>query len=188
MELDTDELIRINQLKVSFPLDEGTVQALDGIDMTIKKGKVIGVVGESGCGKSITARSILRIIPSPGKIDEGEILLRTKIGSPDGKDYILDLAKLDPDSELLRQIRWGEISMIFQEPMTSFSSYHTLGDQISEAVMVHKKITKKDACSWQLTMLDRVGIPNASTRVKQYPSRVFWWYASTCDDCDGIDL
>ena len=169
MELDADELIRINQLKVSFPLDEGTVQALDGIDMSIKKGKVIGVVGESGCGKSITARSILRIIPSPGKIDEGEILLRTKIGSPDGKEYILDLAKLDPDSELLRQIRWGEISMIFQEPMTSFSSYHTLGDQISEAVMVHKKITKRDALQLAIQMLDRVGIPNATTRVKQYP-------------------
>jgi oligopeptide/dipeptide ABC transporter ATP-binding protein len=169
MELDTDELIRINQLKVSFPLDEGTVQALDGIDMTIKKGKVIGVVGESGCGKSITARSILRIIPSPGKIDAGEILLRTKIGSHDGKEYILDLAKLGPDSELLRQIRWGEISMIFQEPMTSFSSYHSLGDQISEAVMVHKKITKKDALQLAIQMLDRVGIPNATTRVKQYP-------------------
>jgi oligopeptide/dipeptide ABC transporter ATP-binding protein len=169
MELASDELIRINKLKVSFPLDEGTVQALDGIDMSIRKGKVIGVVGESGCGKSITARSILRIIPPPGNIDEGEILLRTKIGSPDGKEYVLDLAKLEPDSELLRQIRWGEISMIFQEPMTSFSSYHSLGDQISEAVMVHKKITRKDALQLAIQMLDRVGIPNASTRVKQYP-------------------
>ena len=80
MPLDTDELIRISNLKVTFPLDEGTVQALDGIDLSIKKGKVIGVVGESGCGKSITARSILRIIPPPGKIDEGEILLKTRIG------------------------------------------------------------------------------------------------------------
>lgn len=169
MELETNELIRINQLKVSFPLDEGTVQALDGIDMSIKKGKVIGVVGESGCGKSITARSILRIIPSPGKIDEGEILLRTKIGSPNDKEYILDLTKLQPESELLRQIRWGEISMIFQEPMTSFSSFHSLGDQISEAVLVHKKTTKKEAVELAIHMLNRVGIPNASTRVKQYP-------------------
>jgi len=169
MELAAEELIRINQLKVKFPLDEGTVQALDGIDMSIKKGKVLGVVGESGCGKSITARSILRIIPAPGKIDEGEILLRTKIGSPDGKEYVIDLAKIDPESELLRQIRWGEVSMIFQEPMTSFSSYHTLGDQISEAIMVHKDITKKDAIALAIKMLERVGIPNAATRVKQYP-------------------
>jgi ABC-type dipeptide/oligopeptide/nickel transport system ATPase component len=89
MLLEKNELIRINNLKVTFPLDEGIVQALDGIDMSIGIGKVVGVVGESGCGKSITARSILRIIPSPGKIDEGEILLRTKIGSSDGEYLIL---------------------------------------------------------------------------------------------------
>ena len=112
---------------------------------------------------------MLRIIPSPGKIDEGEILLRTKIGSPDGEDYVLDITKLDQDSDLLRQIRWGEISMIFQEPMTSFSSYHTLGDQISEAALVHTNISKSDARKLAIEMLDRVGIPNASTRVNQYP-------------------
>ncbi len=169
MQLESDELIRISGLKVTFPLDEGTVQALDGIDMSIKKGRVIGVVGESGCGKSITARSILRIIPAPGRIDEGEILLRTKVGSPNGQEHILDLTKIDANSDLLQQIRWGEISMIFQEPMTSFSSYHTLGDQISEAAMVHEKISKKDARELAIQMLERVGIPNASTRVNQYP-------------------
>jgi len=169
MQLDTNELIRISNLKVTFPLDEGTVQALDGIDLSIKKGKVVGVVGESGCGKSITARSIIRIIPPPGKIDEGEILLRTKIGSSDGEEHVIDLVKIDPDSELMRQIRWGEISMIFQEPMTSFSSYHTLGDQISEAALEHKNITKQEARQLTIQMLDHVGIPNASTRVSQYP-------------------
>jgi oligopeptide/dipeptide ABC transporter ATP-binding protein len=169
MQLDTDELIRITNLKVSFPLDEGTVQALDGIDLSIKKGKVIGVVGESGCGKSITARSIIHIIPEPGKIDEGEILLRTKIGSSDGEEQVIDLAKIDPDSELMREIRWSEISMIFQEPMTSFSSYHTLGDQISEAALVHRDITKEDARKLAIEMLDHVGIPNAPTRMNQYP-------------------
>ena len=169
MQLEPDELIRINHLKVTFPLDEGTVQALDGIDIRIGKGKVIGVVGESGCGKSITARSILRIIPPPGKIEEGEILLRTKIGSPDGKEHVLDLAAIDPESDLFRQVRWGEVSMIFQEPMTSFSSYHTLGDQISEAAIIHDKLSKKDARELAIKMLDRVGIPNASTRFNQYP-------------------
>jgi oligopeptide/dipeptide ABC transporter ATP-binding protein len=169
MELGQDELIRIHNLKVTFPLDEGTVQALDGIDLSIKKGKVVGVVGESGCGKSITARSILRIIPPPGRIDEGEILLRTRIGSANGEEQVVDLAKIDPDSNLLRQIRWGEISMIFQEPMTSFSAYHTIGDQISEAVLIHRKMTKKQAQELTIQMLERVGIPNAATRTNQYP-------------------
>jgi len=163
MQLNPDELIRISNLKVAFPLDEGTVQALDGIDLSIKKGKVIGVVGESGCGKSITARSIIRIIPPPGKIDEGQILLRTKIGSPNGEEHIIDLAQIDSDSDLMRKIRWGEISMIFQEPMTSFSAYHTLGDQISEAALIHSDVNKKEARQLAIQMLDRVGIPNAST-------------------------
>ena len=169
MELDTDELIRISNLKVTFPLDEGTVQALDGIDLSIKKGRVIGVVGESGCGKSVTARSILRIIPPPGKIDEGEIMLKTRIGVPENIEREIDLAKIDPDSDLMRQIRWGEISMIFQEPMTSFSSYHSIGNQISEAVLEHRKTTRKEAYELTIHMLDRVGIPNASTRAGQYP-------------------
>lgn len=169
MPLDTDELIRISNLKVTFSLEEGTVQALDGIELSIKKGKVIGVVGESGCGKSVTARSILRIIPPPGKIDEGEILLRTRIGVPENIEREIDLAKIDPDSDLMRQIRWGEISMIFQEPMTSFSSYHTIGSQIGEAVLEHRKTTRKEASELTIHMLDRVGIPNASTRANQYP-------------------
>jgi oligopeptide/dipeptide ABC transporter ATP-binding protein len=169
MQLETNELIHISNLKVTFKLDEGTVQALDGIDMSIKKRKVIGVVGESGCGKSITARSIIRIIPPPGKIDEGEILLRTRVGSTDGEEHVIDLAKINSDSELMRKIRWGEISMIFQEPMTSFSSYHTLGDQISEAALVHRSLSKQKANQLAIEMLDRVGIPNASTRMNQYP-------------------
>jgi oligopeptide/dipeptide ABC transporter ATP-binding protein len=167
--MDENELIQINHLRVSFALDEGTVHALDGIDMSIGKGQVIGIVGESGCGKSITARSILQIIPPPGKIDEGEILLRTRVGSPNGEEYILDLAKLEPESELLRQIRWGEISMVFQEPMTSFSTYHTLGDQIMEALLMHKKVSKEEARQAAIRMLERVGIPNAPVRVDQYP-------------------
>ena len=169
MQLNSDELIRISNLKVTFPLDEGTVQALDGIDLSIKKGKVIGVVGESGCGKSITARSIIRIIPTPGKIDKGQILLRTKVGSPNGEEHIIDIAQLDEDSEIMRQIRWGEVAMIFQEPMTSFSSYHTLGNQIGEAAIIHRHVTKEEANKLAIQMLERVGIPNAPTRVNQYP-------------------
>ena len=162
MQLNPDELIRISNLKVTFPLEEGT-------DISIKKGKVIGIVGESGCGKSITARSIIRIIPSPGKIDDGQILLRTKVGSPNGEEHIIDITQLDEESEIMRKIRWGEVSMIFQEPMTSFSSYHTLGNQIGEAAMIHRNVTKEEANELAIQMLERVGIPNASTRVNQYP-------------------
>ncbi len=169
MQLGDNDLLRINRLRVTFPLDEGTVQALDGINLTIKKGQVIGIVGESGCGKSITARAILQIIPPPGKIDEGEILIKTKVGSPDNQEYILDLAKLHPNDSILQQIRWGEISMVFQEPMTSFSAYHTLGEQMMEALRVHKKVSRQEAKNAAIRMLDRVGIPNASVRVNQYP-------------------
>lgn len=169
MQLNPDELLKIRNLKVTFPLDEGIVHALDGVNLSIKTGKVLGVVGESGCGKSITARSILRIIPEPGRIDEGEIWLRTKVGSPDGHEQFVDLAKIDPASELMRQIRWGEISMVFQEPMTSFSAYHTLGDQISEALLVHREVSRHEARHMTIEMLERVGIPNASTRIHQYP-------------------
>jgi oligopeptide/dipeptide ABC transporter ATP-binding protein len=150
-------------------LDEGNVQALDGVNLSINKGEVIGVVGESGCGKSITARSILRIIPAPGRIDEGEILLRSNFGASEGQESIIDLAKIDKDSDILGHIRGGQISMIFQEPMTSFSSYHTIGDQISEAAIVHKIADKREAYELAIQMLDRVGIPNAATRMRQYP-------------------
>lgn len=167
--MNENDLIEIKNLRVSFPLDEGTVQALDGIDLSIPKGKVIGIVGESGCGKSITARSILQIIPPPGKIDQGEILLRTKLGSMNDDEHIIDLAKLKPDSDLLRQIRWGEISMVFQEPMTSFSAYHSLGDQIMEALLMHKDVSKEEARQAAIEMLDRVGIPNAAVRLNQFP-------------------
>jgi len=169
MPMNENDLIQIKNLRVSFPLDEGTVHALDGIDLSIQKGKVVGIVGESGCGKSITARSILQIIPPPGKIDQGEILLRTKIGSANGEEQIIDLAKLDPNSELYRQIRWGEISMVFQEPMTSFSAYHTLGDQIMEALLMHKDVSKEEARQAAIQMLERVGIPNPQVRMNQYP-------------------
>lgn len=169
MQSNPEELIRISNLKVSFPLDEGTVRALDGVNLIIKKGKVHGVVGESGCGKSITARSILRIIPPPGRIDEGEIWLQTKVGASNGSEQRVDLAQIDPNSEMMRQIRWGEISMVFQEPMTSFSAYHTLGDQISEALLTHRKVSKREARQKTIEMLERVGIPNAATRFNQYP-------------------
>ena len=170
-------ILEVKNLTKYFPITSGLVlqkkvaevRAVDGVSFAIRRGETLGLVGESGCGKSITARSILRIIPSPGRIDEGQILFRTKLGSSDGKEHVIDLAQIKEDSETLRQIRGGQISMIFQEPMTSFSAYHTLGDQISEAAIVHQAVDKHDAHQLSIEMLERVGIPNAETRVKQYP-------------------
>jgi len=161
--LQDNELIRINDLKVSFPLEEGTVRALRGVDLVMKKNRVIGVVGESGCGKSITARSILRILPEPGQIDAGEILFQSN-----ETNAIIDIAKMDLKDPYLRKIRGGEISMIFQEPMNSFSVYHTIGDQIMEVVLEHQDVSKNTAREMTIEMLHKVGIPNASTRVDQY--------------------
>ncbi len=117
--MNPDSLLEIKGLRVSFPLDEGMVQAVNGVDLAIQPGKVLGVVGESGCGKTVTAQSILRIIPAPGRIDSGQILFRPPdTAQPRQGDRSLDLAQLKPNSAELRRIRGNDIAMIFQEPMS----------------------------------------------------------------------
>src|SRR5512136_2597889 len=124
-------LLEIKDLRISFPLDEGTVKAVDGIDLAIERGSVLGLIGESGCGKSVTAQSILRIVPPPGRIVGGTITL--------GKNGDrVDLTALRANGDDIRAIRGKEISMIFQEPMTSLSPVHTIGSQIEEAILLHK--------------------------------------------------
>src|SRR5919201_1739056 len=120
--MDKNTLLEIKDLRVSFPLDEGIVQAVAGVNLTIQRGQVLGVAGESGCGKTVTAQSILRIIPPPGRIDSGQILFRPsdEFKNREG-DGILDLARLNPNGRTLRNIRGKDIAMIFQEPMSSFS-------------------------------------------------------------------
>src|ERR1041384_7666229 len=118
--MDNEILLEIKGLKISFPLDEGLVRAVEGIDLTVHRGQVLGVVGESGCGKTVTAQSVLRIIPTPGRIDSGQILFRPPdTAQPRESDRIIDLAQLKPNSEELRRIRGNNIAMIFQEPMSS---------------------------------------------------------------------
>ena len=134
-----ENLIEIKNLRAYFFLDEGILKAVDGVSLSMQQRKTLGLIGESGCGKSVTAQSILRIVPKPGKIVEGEILYTRNNGNT------IDLTKFDPKGDEIRGIRGKEISMIFQEPMTSFSPVHSIGFQIMEAVHLHKTKNRNDA-------------------------------------------
>lgn len=156
-------LLEVKNLKVSFYLTQSTVRAVDGVNFTIQAGKTLGIVGESGCGKSVTARAILGMVRSPGKIVDGEILYH---GLEQGEP--VDIAKLDPEGKEIRKVRWGEIAMIFQEPMTSLSPVHTIGNQMIEAVQLHNSATKYEAEKIAMDLMGRVGLP--------YPDRLLATY------------
>lgn len=159
-------LLEIEDLKVFFHLDAGIVRAVDGVSFSIAKGETLGVIGESGCGKSVTAQSILGIVPSPpGKTEGGSI----HYYASNGNDKPVDLTRLDTKGEELRQIRGNEISMIFQEPMTSFGPLNTIGDQIEETIMVHEDVEKEEARARTIELLRRVGIPKPEQNVDAYP-------------------
>jgi peptide/nickel transport system ATP-binding protein len=159
MSAKDDVLIDIRNLKTHFFTDDGVVKAVDGVSFPIYKGKTLGVVGESGCGKSVTALSAMRLVSPPGRIVEGEILF-------DGKN----LATL-PEPEM-RKIRGRDISMIFQEPMTSLNPVFTIGYQIAEGVRLHLHKSKAEAREHTIRMLDKVRIPAAASRVDEYPHQM----------------
>jgi oligopeptide/dipeptide ABC transporter ATP-binding protein len=163
----TDTLVDIRGLKTHFPLDEGMVKAVDGVDFIIRRDRTLCVVGESGCGKSVTARSILQIVDKPGRIVEGSILFYRR--RDDGSEEVMDLAKMDPYGRQLRDIRGKEISMIFQEPMTSLSPVHTIGKQIVEAIRLHMPLSKLEAKERAIELLRHVGIPQPDQRIDDYP-------------------
>ncbi len=165
MRLDddmTNPLLSVRNLKTYFFQDEGTVKAVDGATFDVYPGKTLGIVGESGCGKSVTAQSILRIIESPGKIAEGTITLTRADGTQ------VELTKLLPDSQEMRDIRGAEIGLVFQEPMTSFSPVHTVGEQIIEAIQLHTKSSKAEARNRGIEALRSVGIPKPERRIDEY--------------------
>ena len=163
---NNDLLVEVKGLKTYFFLDEGVVHAVDGADFNIGQGKTLGVVGESGCGKSVTARSIMRIVPKPGRIVEGQILYHSRNGGGGGD--VLDLTTLPRHGERIRSIRGGEIAMVFQEPMTSLSPVHTIGNQIMETILLHQDVTEDEAHEQAIRMLDRVGMPLPSRTIDQY--------------------
>jgi len=150
-------LVDVKNLRTFFYTEDGVVPAVDGVDLTIHRGEIVGLVGESGCGKSVTALSIMRLIPNPpGKIISGEIMFH-------GEDL------LKKSEEEMRLIRGDKISMIFQEPMTSLNPVFTVGDQISEAITLHQKIDEAEAKKRTVEMLHLVGIPEPERRYSQYP-------------------
>jgi len=157
-----EKVLEIRDLKVYFDLTEGTVKAVDGVSFDIRRGEILGLVGESGCGKSVTAQSILRILPKSARIVNGEIVFHRN-----GKT--LDLTRLDPEGEEIRDIRGKDISMIFQEPMASFSPVYTVGAQMIEAILLHEKVSKEEARKRVVEMLKKVKIPNAEKVVDMYP-------------------
>jgi oligopeptide/dipeptide ABC transporter ATP-binding protein len=153
-------LLQIKGLKTHFFTDEGISPAVDGVDYAIRKGETLGVVGESGCGKSVTALSIMRLIPEPpGKIIGGDILFEGQ-------------SLLALSNEEMRRIRGNKISMIFQEPMTSLNPVYTIGNQISEALRLHQGLSKKDAHERSIEMLQLVGIPLPERRVNEHPHQL----------------
>ncbi len=152
-----EPLLRVEDLVTSFHTDDGVVRAVDGVSFDLADGGTLGVVGESGCGKSVTSLSIMRLLPEPaGVIERGRILF-------DGKD----LARL-PEKEM-RSLRGNRVSMIFQEPMTTLNPVHRIGDQIGEAVRLHRKASRKEARERAIEMLRLVGIPAPASRVDAYP-------------------
>ena len=157
-ETDTDTLVEIKDLRTYFYLAEGVVHAVEGVDLTIKRGRTLGVVGESGCGKSITSLSLLQLVPPPGKIEGGEILFYKPVkrnGSTEMVD-VVNIAALDPKGKEIRAIRGNDISMVFQEPMTAMSPVRTIGQQITESIILHQNVSKQSARAQAIDMLARV--------------------------------
>jgi peptide/nickel transport system ATP-binding protein len=169
MDAYNNILLDVKGLKTYFFVDEGIVKAVDGVDFTIKQGMIVGVVGESGCGKSVTALSLLKLVTPPGQIVEGQILLYQDTKTNGHQRDFIDLAALKPNGREIRSVRGREISMIFQEPMTALSVLRTIGDQIMEAILVHSDMNKKEARQLAVEMLRRVSIPKPEDRVDAYP-------------------
>ena len=162
----SNPILEVRGLKTHFETDQGLVKSVDGVNLSVEAGETLCVVGESGCGKSVTARSILQI-QQPGKIVDGEILYHRQRDG--GQTEMLDIAQQDPRGDVMGGIRGKEIAMIFQEPMTSFSPVHTIGDQIIEAIGLHLPMTEDEARDHAIDMLRKVYVPKPEQRIDAYP-------------------
>ena len=169
--MDDKTLLSVRNLKTYFAQDEGTVKAVDSVSFDMAQGATLGIVGESGCGKSVTARSILRIVDRPGRIIEGSIHFRRPARNGSGPETV-DLAKLEPNGAEMRAIRGAEIALIFQEPMSSFSPVHTIGNQIIEAILLHQPVTRREARAQTIEILRRVGVSTPEERVDQLSNQL----------------
>lgn len=164
----SDPILDIKDLKTYFFLEKSTVRAIDGVNLTLPRKSTLGLVGESGCGKSVMSMSIMRLIQSPpGKIVSGEINLHR-----DRTNEVIDIAKLDPRGSEMRKIRGGEIAIVFQEPMMSLNPLFRIGEQIAEVVELHQKLSHKDALDRALEMLTKVQISAPKQRLNEYPHQL----------------
>ena len=161
--MEPHPVIAVQDLSVHFAVDEGALKAVDGVSFAIEEQQVFGLIGESGCGKTVTAQSLMRLVPKPGRIINGSIHYQAEFGDS------IDLAAVDPAGNEIRAIRGNEIAMIFQEPMSSLSPIHSIGNQLMEAVLLHVTRNKRDAYKIALEMLDLVGISNPAQRMEEYP-------------------
>jgi len=153
-------LLDVQDLAVEFDTEAGRARAVDGVSFSVRAGQTLGIVGESGCGKSVTALSILRLLPQPmGRIVGGRILFR-------GQDLVA------ADQETLHKVRTGQIGMIFQEPMTALNPVHRIGKQLSEAIMLHRQVSARTALEQSVELLSRVGIPSPEVRVGEFPHQL----------------
>ncbi len=159
-------IIQVRNLRTYFNTDDGTLKAVDGVDFDIKAKTIVGIIGESGSGKSVTTQSIMRIVPTPGEIADGEIWFYP----PGGQS--IDLTQLNPRGNEIRQIRGQEIAMVFQEPMASLSPVHTIGAQIMESILIHVTQDKRAAKEIALDMLEKVKISNPTQRFDEYPHQL----------------
>src|SRR3989338_7655733 len=165
----SEPLLKITNLHTSFFTDAGEVKAVRGVSFSIDKGKTLGLVGESGCGKSVTALSIMRLVSFPGRVIKGEVLYRVK-ESESQRVREKDLLKISEDE--MRKIRGAEIAMVFQEPMTSLNPVLTIGNQISEAITLHQSLHKNEVMEKTIDALRLVGIPSPEKRIKDYPHQM----------------
>jgi peptide/nickel transport system ATP-binding protein/oligopeptide transport system ATP-binding protein len=152
-------LLAVEDLRTQFHTTAGVVRAVDGVSFAVERGEVLGLVGESGCGKSVTSLSIMRLVPAPGRVTGGRVRL-------DGQDL------LDLDAEAMRRVRGARIAMVFQEPMTSLNPVFTIGDQIAAAVLAHEGGSRRAAWERAVEMLDRVQVPSPRERARDYPHQL----------------
>ncbi|MAS34355.1 MAG: dipeptide/oligopeptide/nickel ABC transporter ATP-binding protein [Anaerolineaceae bacterium] len=165
---DASPILEIRNLKTHFFLEDHVLRALDGVNLTLARKSTLGLVGESGCGKSVMAMSVMRLIQSPpGKIVEGEINLHRK-----STGEVIDIAKIDPLGPIMRDIRGGEIAIVFQEPMMSLNPLYTIGNQIAEVVEIHQKVGHKQALDRAYEMLTKVQISAPKQRLHEYPHQL----------------
>ncbi len=160
-----DNILEIEGLTISFQTDDGNVPAVTDASFSVPECRTVALLGESGCGKSVTGRAVMNFIEAPGRLDRGRIRLRRD----NGWTNILDL---NPDSKEMRSIRWKEISMIFQDPLNSLTPAYTVGDQIMEAMLLHRDISPKEARSIAINLLGEVGVPAAERRIDDYPHQM----------------